>query len=48
MQHKYIVETDAAKPDAAIVEFASKTLQIQHYDRFRNYQMLNAFIAKQI
>jgi len=48
MQQKYIVETGTVKPDVAIVEFASKTLQIQPYDRFRNYQMLNAFIAKQI
>lgn len=48
MQNKYIVETVSVKLNDAITEFASKTLQIQPYDRFRNYQMLNAFIAKQI
>lgn len=48
MQNKYVVETGTVKRDEAIVELASKTLQTQPYDRFRNYQMLNAFIAKQI
>ncbi|CAN5293178.1 hypothetical protein BH20BAC1_BH20BAC1_13940 [soil metagenome] len=48
LQNKYIVETDSVKRDDSIVEFASKTLHMQPYDRLRNYQMLNAFIAKQI
>jgi len=48
MQNKYVVETETVKRNEAIVELASKTLQTQPYDRFRNYQMLTAFIAKQI
>jgi len=48
MQNKYIVESGTVKRDNTIVEFANKTLQIQPYDRYRNYQMLTAFIAKQI
>lgn len=48
MQNKYIVETGTIKKDNAIVEFASKTLQAQPYNRFRNHQTLNAFIAKQV
>lgn len=48
MQNNYIVETDTVKRNGAITEFVDKTLQIQPYQRFRNYQMLNAFIAKQI
>ncbi len=48
MQNKYVVETDVVKYNEAIVELANKTLQSQPYDRFRNYHMLNAFIAKQI
>jgi eukaryotic-like serine/threonine-protein kinase len=48
LQNKYIVETGAVKRDDVIVELAIKTLQIQPYDRFRNYLMLNAFVAKQI
>ncbi|NLK47604.1 MAG: serine/threonine protein kinase [Bacteroidales bacterium] len=48
MQNKYVVETDTKKRDGVIVELANKTLQTQPYERFRNYKMLNAFIAKQI
>jgi len=48
MQNKYIIETSAVERDDAIVEIANRTLQTQPYNRFRNYQMLNAFIAKQI
>jgi eukaryotic-like serine/threonine-protein kinase len=48
MLNKYIVETGDVEQDEAIVEFANKTLQTQPFNRFRNYQMLNAFIAKQI
>ncbi|MFH2141519.1 MAG: serine/threonine-protein kinase [Bacteroidota bacterium] len=48
MQNKYIVESGTVKRDDVVVEFANKTLQIQPYDRFRNYQMLTAFIARQI
>ena len=48
MQNKYIVETSSVKPYDAITEIAKKTLQTQPYNRFRNYRMLNAFIANQI
>lgn len=48
MQNNHVFETTSIKRDDTIVEFASRTLQIQPYNRFRNYQMLNAFIAKQI
>ncbi len=48
MQNKYVVETDMVKYDSALVALANKTLQLQPYDRFRNHQMLNEFIAKQI
>ncbi len=48
LQNKYITETTSVKSDNSIVEFAGKTLQTQPYDRFRNYQMLNTFIAKQL
>ena len=48
MQNKYVVETDIVKFNASLVELANKTLQLQPYNRFRNYQMLDRFIAKQI
>ncbi len=48
MQNKYTVETRMVNRDITIVEFASKTLQTQPYERFRNYQMFNTFISKQI
>ena len=48
MQCKYIVETNSVKQDESITEFANKTLQIQPYQRFRNYQLLSTFIAKNI
>jgi len=48
MQNKYIVETVGTNKVDAIVDFANKTLQTQPYYRFRNYQMINTFIAKQI
>lgn len=48
MQNRYIIETDVVMRNDAISEFANKTLQTQPYDRFRNYQILNSFIAKQL
>lgn len=48
MQNKYVVQTDIVDKDSAIEEFAIRTLQTQPYKRFRNYQMLNAFINTQI
>ncbi len=48
MQNIYIVETSSTKRNDAIAEFALKTLQSQPFQRFRNHQMLNDFIAKQL
>lgn len=48
MQNKYIVETKEIKSDVALAEFSKKTLQTQPYNRFRNYEMLNTFIANNI
>ena len=48
MQNKFAVETLTVKSDTALVEFAGKTLQTQPYNRFRNFEMLNTFIAKNI
>lgn len=48
MQNKYVLETNTVKYNEAFVGLANKTLKSQPYERFRNYQMLNAFIAKQI
>lgn len=48
MQNKYVVETTLVSSYGALIEFAKGTLQIQPYNRFRNYKMLNAFIAKNI
>lgn len=48
LQNKYVAETKGRRSDSALVAFAKKTLQTQPYNRFRNYEMLNAFIANQI
>jgi len=48
MQSKYVLKTELVDKDSAIEEFAIRTLQTQPYNRFRNYQMLNAFINTQI
>ncbi|MBE0647948.1 MAG: serine/threonine protein kinase [Bacteroidales bacterium] len=48
MQNIFIVEAGHIKVDDTIAEFASRTLQTQPYNRFRNYHILNAFIAKQL
>ena len=48
LQNIYIVETGSVKRDDSIVEFSGKTLRTQPYERFRNFQILNDFITKQI
>lgn len=48
MQNNYILETSTVELDVLIKEFTGKTLQIQPYHRFRNYQMLNAFLVQNI
>jgi len=48
MQNKYVVETQKIRRDSSLAEFAEKTLQTQPYNRFRYYEMLNAFVSKQI
>jgi eukaryotic-like serine/threonine-protein kinase len=45
MQNKYTLETGAIKRNESIAALAEQTLQIQPYQRFRNHEMLNAFIA---
>lgn len=48
MQNKYLLEYGDIKRDQSISDLASKTLQAQPFERFRNYKMLEAFIAKQL
>lgn len=48
MQNQYTLKTDLVDKDSTMEEFATKTLQLQPYNRFRNYKMLNAFINTQI
>lgn len=48
MKSLYIVETSTLPSDAALAEFAAKTLALQPYQRFRNYKILNDFTVKQI
>ena len=48
MQNLYVVETTKVKRDKAIADFASKILQTQPYQRFRNYRMLKAYIDQNI
>ncbi len=48
LQNIYVSETENVKRIESIVEFASKTLRTQPYERFRNYQMLNNFLAQHI
>ena len=48
MQNLYIVETSTINRNATMTEFAAKTLALQPYQRFRNYQLLNDFTIKQI
>ncbi len=48
MQNNYITETTTAKCDEKLIAFAGKTLQIQPFNRFRNFRILNEFIAKSI
>jgi hypothetical protein len=48
MQNKYVIETQKIRRDSSLAEFAEKTLQTQPYNRFRYYEMLNAFVSKQI
>ncbi len=48
MQNNYVNANNNIKLDNSLKYLASKTLQTQPYLRFRNYQMLNAFIAQNI
>jgi serine/threonine protein kinase len=48
LQNKFVVESKEVSRDPTMVEFAAKTLQTQPYNRFRNFAMLNDFIAKSI
>lgn len=46
MQNKYVSKTDKVNSNILIDELASRTLQTQSYNRFRNYKMFNDFISK--
>lgn len=48
MQNKFVLQTDKVEYNIAIGEWANKTLQLQPYQRFRNYGILNEFVAKQL
>ncbi|MCZ2101378.1 MAG: serine/threonine protein kinase [Chitinophagales bacterium] len=48
MQNNYITEIPTVKSDEKLKAFAKKTLQTQPFNRFRNFKILNEFIAKNI
>jgi eukaryotic-like serine/threonine-protein kinase len=48
LQNKFLVETKDVKADPRMVELAGKTLRQQPFERFRNYQLFNAFLEKNI
>lgn len=48
LQNKFLLETKQVKRDERMVELASKTLQLQPFERFRNYQLLQSFIKKNL
>jgi serine/threonine-protein kinase len=45
LQNKYALKTEAVGPNESISQLAHKTLRIQPYQRFRNYQMFKSFIS---
>lgn len=48
LQNIFLVETKQIKRDERIIEFAAKTLQLQPYNRFRNYHLLQSFLEKHL
>lgn len=44
LQRKYVVESSTVRRDQSLIEFANSTLQIQPFQRFRNQQMIKAFV----
>lgn len=46
MQNIYVNKTNKVESNIAIDELASKTLQTQSYQRFRNYKIFNNLISK--
>jgi serine/threonine-protein kinase len=48
MQNKYVTETTTTKCNEKLITFAEKTLQIQPFNRFRNFKILKEFITKNI
>lgn len=48
LQNKFLLEINERKRDERMVELATKTLQAQPYNRFRNYKLLQAFLEKHI
>lgn len=48
LQNNFLIETKQIERDERIVEFAAKTLQLQPYNRFRNYHLLQLFLEKHL
>jgi len=48
LQNKFLLETKQVKRDERMAELASKTLQTQPFERFRNHQLLQSFIQKHL
>lgn len=48
LQNKFLLETKTVKVDGRMVELAGKTLGSQPFERFRNYQLFQAFIEKHL
>lgn len=46
LQNQFLLETNDVKADQRMTELARKTLKIQPFERFRNYQMFQEFIEK--
>jgi len=48
LQANYLLETKHVNRDERMVELAAKTLQLQPFNRFRNYNQLQSFVLKHL
>lgn len=48
LQNKFLLETKQVKRDERMAELSEKTLQLQPFNRFRNYQLLQLFLEKHL
>ncbi|GAP68847.1 protein containing protein kinase domain [Bacteroidales bacterium 6E] len=48
LQNKFILEKDNVSCDKRMSDFIQKILQLQPYQRFRNYQMLQSYISQNV